>query len=67
MNEKNVNKECMEKILQRLTGLLCMLEYNDIKNIEKFVNMSTSISAQLIAIDEMDSNIEYEDDEYDED
>ena len=50
----------MEKILQRLTGLICMLEYNDIKNIKKFVNMSTSISAQLIAIDEMESNAEYE-------
>lgn len=56
----NVNKECMEKILRRLTGLICMLEYNDIKNIKKFVNMSTSISAQLIAIDEMESNAEYE-------
>ena len=50
----------MEKILKRLTGLIGMLEYKDIKNIKKFVNMSTSISAQLIAIDEMESNAEYE-------
>lgn len=63
MDESNVNKKCMERILQRLTGLICMLEYNDIESIERFVNMSTSISAQLIAIDKMDSNIDYDEDE----
>ncbi len=48
----NVNKQCMEKILTHLTKLICLSEFEDIKNLSRLVDMSTSISSQLIALDE---------------
>ncbi len=61
MNDNNVNKQCMEKILVHLTKLICLTEFEDIKNLSRLVDMSTSISSQLLALDE-----EYiqEDEEY---
>ncbi len=47
-----MNKQCMEKILAHLTKLICLTEFENIKDLQKLVDMSTSISAQLIAIDE---------------
>lgn len=52
-----VNKECMEKILCHLTKLIIMTEMGETKELQKYINMSTSISAQLLAIDELDNNI----------
>lgn len=56
----NVNKQCMEKILQHLTKLICLSEFDDIKGLNRLVDMSTSVSAQLLAITEenYDENIE---------
>ena len=42
----------MEKILCHLTKLICLTEFGEIEELDKLVDMSTSISAQLIAIDE---------------
>ena len=46
----------MEKILSHLTKLICLTEFGDSKELSKYVDMSTSISAQLIAIDEQENN-----------
>ena len=45
----------MEKILSHLTKLICLTEFGDSKELSKYVDMSTSISAQLIAIDELEN------------
>ena len=59
-NNKNINKQCMEKILTHLTKLICLTEFGEEENLQKYVDMSTSISAQLIAIDELENNITME-------
>ena len=59
-NNKNINKQCMEKILTHLTKLICLTEFGDSKELSKYVDMSTSVSAQLIAIDELENNITVE-------
>ena len=46
----------MEKILTHLTKLICLTEFGDSKELSKYVDMSTSISAQLLAIDEQENN-----------
>lgn len=56
MNNQNVNKQCMEKILSHLTKLICTIEHGESKELERYVDMSTSVSAQLIAIDEQDND-----------
>ena len=55
-NNKNINRQCMEKILSHLTKLICLTECGDSKELSKYVDMSTSISAQLLAIDEQENN-----------
>ena len=55
-NNKNINRQCMENILSHLTKLICLTEFGDSKELSKYVDMSTSISAQLIAIDEQENN-----------
>ena len=55
-NNKNINRQCMEKILCHLSKLICMTEFGDSKELSKYVDMSTSISAQLLAIDEQSKN-----------
>ena len=55
-NNKNINKQCMEKILSHLTKLICLTEFGDSKELSKYVDMSTSISAQLLAIDVQENN-----------
>ena len=55
-NNKNINRQCMEKILSHLTKLICLTEFGDFKELSKYVDMSTSISAQLLAIDEQENN-----------
>ena len=52
-----INKECMEKILCHLTKLVTMTEMGETKELQKYINMSTSISAQLLAIDELENNV----------
>lgn len=42
----------MEKILCHLTKLIQLSEFENIKDLGKLVDMSTSISAQLLAINE---------------
>ena len=46
----------MEKILSHLTKLICLTEFGDSKELSKYVDMSTSVSAQLIAIEEQENN-----------
>ena len=55
-NNQNINKQCMEKILSHLTKLICLTEFGDSKELSKYVDMSTSVSAQLLAIDEQENN-----------
>ena len=55
-NNTNINKQCMEKILSHLTKLICLTEFGDSKELSRYVDMSTSVSAQLIAIDEQENN-----------
>jgi len=55
-NNKNINKQCMEKILTHLTKLICLTEFGEEENLQKYVDMSTSISAQLIAIDKLEND-----------
>ena len=50
----------MEKILSHLTKLICLTEVGDSKELSKDVDMSTSVSAQLIAIEELENNITVE-------
>ena len=55
-NNKHINKQCMEKILTHLTKLICLTEFGEEENLQKYVDMSTSISAQLIAIDKLEND-----------
>ena len=55
-NNQNINRQCMEKILSHLTKLICLTEFGDSKELSRYVDMSTSVSAQLIAIDEQENN-----------
>lgn len=64
MEEKNINKQCMEKILTHLTKLISLMEYEDTNTMHELVDMSTSISAQLIAIEKLENYID--DEEYEE-
>ena len=59
-NNKNIHRQCMEKILSHLTKLICLTEFGDSKELSKYVDMSTSVSAQLIAIEELENNITVE-------
>ena len=55
-NNTNINRQCMEKILSHLTKLICLTEFGESKELSKYVDMSTSVSAQLLAIDEQENN-----------
>ena len=55
-NNQNINRQCMEKILSHLTKLICLTEFGDSKELSRYVDMSTSVSAQLLAIDEQENN-----------
>lgn len=47
----NINKQCLENILSHLTKLIRLTEFENIKDLNKLVNMATSVSAQLLTID----------------
>ena len=55
-NNTNINKQCMEKILSHLTKLICLTEFGESKDLQRYVDMSTTVSAQIIAIDEQEQN-----------
>lgn len=55
-NNQNINRQCMEKILSHLTKLICLTEFGVSKELLRYVDMSTSVSAQLLAIDEQENN-----------
>ena len=57
-NNKNINRQCMEKILSHITKLICLTEFGDSEELSRYVDMSTSVSARLIAIDEQEKNNE---------
>lgn len=44
----NKNKQYLEDILQHLRNLICLMEYEDIKAMQKLVDMATNVSAQLL-------------------
>ena len=46
----------MEKILSHLTKLICLTEFGESKELSRYVDMSTSVSAQLLAIEEQENN-----------
>lgn len=54
----NTNKQCMEDILQHLRKLICAMEYEDIKTMQKLVDMATNVSAQLLACEDSMQNEE---------
>lgn len=54
----NTNKECLEKILCHITKLVCLTEFGEIKELNKLVDMATSTSAQLLALDEYSNESE---------
>ena len=56
-NNKNINRQCMEKILSHLTKLICLTEFGESKDLQRYVDMSTTVSAQLIAINEQENDI----------
>lgn len=56
----DVNKKCMENILLYLSALITTSNYNGIDELERLVEMSTSVSAQLLVSDE---EYEYEESE----
>ena len=58
MNE--INKKCMENILLYLSVLITTSNYKGIDELERLVEMSTSVSAQLLVSDE---EYEYEESE----
>lgn len=47
----NNNQRCLEKILSHLAKLICLSEGENIKDLYKLIDMSTSVSAQLLAIE----------------
>ena len=47
----------MEKILSHLTKLICLTEFGESKDLQRYVDMSTTVSAQIIAIDEQENDI----------
>lgn len=53
-----INRECLQKILCHLTKLICLSEFGETKELKKYIDMSTSISAQLLAIDELETDNE---------
>lgn len=62
-NTDNINKICLEKILSHLTKLICITEFENIKDLGKLVDMATSVSAQLNASSEFICSFSMEDDE----
>ena len=54
--EKNINQICLEKILSHLTKLICITEFENIKDLQKLVDMATSVSAQLNVTNEATEN-----------
>lgn len=54
----DTNKKCMENILLYLSVLITTSEYNGLDELERLVDMATSVSAQLLVSDE-----EYEESE----
>lgn len=51
----NENKQCLQAILNHITTLVCLMEYEDIKSMEKLVDMGINLSAQISAIEETDN------------
>ena len=60
-NNKNINKQCMEKILTHLTKLICLTEFGEEKELSKLIDMATSVSAQLnVTNNPVHEDVEYE-------
>lgn len=55
-NNKNINRQCMEKVLSHLTKLIVTTEHGESKELSRYVDMSAQISAQLLAIDEQENS-----------
>lgn len=54
--EKNINQTCLEKILSHLTKLICITDFENMKDLQKLVDMATSVSAQLNVTNEATEN-----------
>ena len=53
----SINRQCLEKILTRLTNLIVINE-SDTKELKKYVEMATIISAQLTEVMQVEAGIE---------
>lgn len=53
----SINRQCLEKILTRLTNLIVINE-SDTKELKKYVEMATIISAQLTGVMQVEAGIE---------
>lgn len=49
----NTNQQCLEKILQHLAKLICLTEFDHMDDLVNLVDMATSVSAQLLAREEL--------------
>lgn len=54
--ENTINQTCLEKILSHLTKLICVTEFENMKDLQKLVDMATSVSAQLNVTNETTKN-----------
>ena len=52
MDSVNINRQCLEKIMCHLTKLICISEFENIKELEKLVTMATSVSAHIYVLNE---------------
>lgn len=61
----NKNKAYLEQILGHLTKHICLMDFGEIKQLQKYVDMATSVSAQILACDEIEEDIETDEDKLD--
>lgn len=59
---KSTNQKCLENILCHLTKLVILTEHDEIDDLKKLVKMSTSVSAQLLDVNQKE-NGEYIDED----
>ena len=55
--ENNINQTCLENILSHLTKLICITEFENMKDLQKLVDMATSVSAQLNVTNTSDESV----------
>lgn len=41
------SKQCLQAMLSHITDMVCLMEYEDIKSMDKLVNMGINLAAQI--------------------